>query len=95
MNVLMTELSLSLSGSTMPTIKAIIPESLFRSIISSILHYRVAEDEETLTEIATMIYLSNPELSRFNPRLAVVTTWRIVNGNVSNNPFEFTRHQQM
>ena len=69
----------SLSTTSSPTIA---PTSSVLSvkqqiIASTLLHYRVTEDKATLTIIDTMIEEFNPNLTDFQPALAVVTTWQI------------------
>lgn len=46
-------------------------------IASTILHYRVEEDEANLEVIHSMIQEFNQNLAEFQPALAVVATWQI------------------
>ncbi len=52
--------------------------SVERQIVAStLLHYRVAEDEATFALIKTMIEEFNHNFTYFQPALAIVTTWQI------------------
>lgn len=58
---------------SVPTIFPLLPQENFVSTI----HYRVTEDRATLAEVATRIYESNPNLTDFHPRMALIATWLI------------------
>lgn len=70
-------LDLSLLDSNVSVIKAMNSEIL-RTEDSSFLHYRVATDNETLSEIVTMITAMNSDLDQFQPSLAVISTWELI-----------------
>lgn len=46
-------------------------------ISSNILYYRVTEDVNTLGQLVDMMTEEYPDLSEFDPQLAVITTWFI------------------
>lgn len=68
-----------LSSATDPTIA---PTSSVLSVrdqilASTLVHYRVAEDEATLTIVDRMIEGFNDNLIEFQPVSAIVTTWQL------------------
>lgn len=44
---------------------------------SSVLHYRVVEDNDTLSEVAAITTEFNSNLTHYKPTLAVVATWQL------------------
>ena len=68
-----------LSTASVPTIAptSSVVDADNQVLASTLLHYRAAEDEATLTTVDTIVEKFNKNLTDFQPTLAIVATWQI------------------